>query len=395
MASITQYKTSTGVKRWRVDYRKPGSGRQYTKRGFSRRKDAEAWAAEHVVTAIAQGSYVDPVDSRTTVGALLPAWLEKKRLACKPSYLDDLEDAARVYVLPAWGHVALRDVTRSGVQRWVSDIASGRFTSEERQGSDARLEGKPKSASVVKRAHGVLAGVLDDAVADRLVATNAARGVTLPRKERSRHVYLTAPELFRLAGECGYHRSLVLTLGLTGMRWGEATALRIDDVDRARRRISVTKSATQVRGRVVIGSPKTSEVRSVFYPAMLDDILPLAGRHDDSLLFFDPDGLPGGYVRQLKSPKAEGWFARACDAAGLPRMTLHDLRHTAASLMVSTGASVKSVQRQLGHASAAMTLDVYADLFDADLESAAAGMEELLRSCDVGALLAPRPGAAA
>lgn len=68
------------------------------------------------------------------------------------------------------------------------------------------------------------------------------------------------------------------------------------------------------------------------------------------------------------------------EEAGLPAMRLHDLRHTAASLMVAAGANVKVVQRMLGHASAAMTLDVYADLFDSDLDEVASGMDGLVRS---------------
>ena len=69
---------------------------------------------------------------------------------------------------------------------------------------------------------------------------------------------------------------------------------------------------------------------------------------------------------------------------GLPHMTLHDLRHTAASLMIHAGANVKAVQRQLGHASAAMTLDVYADLFDDDLDALSEAMSDLLLRENVG-----------
>ena len=69
-------------------------------------------------------------------------------------------------------------------------------------------------------------------------------------------------------------------------------------------------------------------------------------------------------------------------------MTIHDLRHTAASLMVQSGANVKTVQRQLGHKSAAMTLDVYADLFDDDLDDLSERMGGLLFSRDVGKMWA-------
>ena len=372
MASLSQYQNKDGRKLWRVRYRKP-DGTQTDKRGFARRKDAEAWMAEHVVTALASGTYVDPADGQRTLGSLAEPWLAKKRLVVKPSYIDDLEGAWRKYVQPAFGMVPIATISRAGVQRWVADISQGRF------------DGSTKSATVVKRAYGILAGILDDAVADRLLGVNPARGVELPRKTRRAHVYLSPAELFALADASGRMRPFVLLLGLTGLRWGEATGLLVSDVDRTRHRIAVTKSATQVGSRVIVGTPKTYEMRSVFYPAMLDPLLPLHGRGADALLFDDPNGLPGGYIRQVGHPRhGSNWFTRACDAAGVERMTVHDLRHTAASLMVSAGASVKSVQRQLGHASAAMTLDVYADLFDSDLDSVAESMESMLQEYDVG-----------
>lgn len=90
------------------------------------------------------------------------------------------------------------------------------------------------------------------------------------------------------------------------------------------------------------------------------------------------DGLlwPGGDGKHLRRPHpTPGWFAKAVTASLVPRMTPHDLRHTAASLAVSAGANVKAVQKMLGHAGAAMTLDVYADLFDDDLEAVATALD--------------------
>ena len=76
------------------------------------------------------------------------------------------------------------------------------------------------------------------------------------------------------------------------------------------------------------------------------------------------------------SVRANSWFDKALDTAGLGRMTIHDLGHTAASLAVSAGANVKAVQRMLGHASAARTLDTYPDLFDDDLDIVAVRLDE-------------------
>jgi integrase len=83
-----------------------------------------------------------------------------------------------------------------------------------------------------------------------------------------------------------------------------------------------------------------------------------------------------------------GWFAKAVITSGVPRVTPHDLTHTAASLAVSAGANVTAVQRMLGHGSAAMTLDVYADLFDDDLEAVATALDQARARESVGKLWA-------
>jgi integrase len=112
------------------------------------------------------------------------------------------------------------------------------------------------------------------------------------------------------------------------------------------------------------------------------------GRGRDDLLF--PGD--GGY---LKRPHARsGWFDKAVTASGVPRATPHDLRHTAASLAVSAGANVKAVQKMLGHASAAMTLDIDADLFDDDLEAVATALHDA-RLRENAAKMRPRAGSEA
>lgn len=396
MANITKYQTTRGATLWRVRYRKPG-GRQTDKRGFKRKIDAERWAAKNVTVAQAEGTYIDPQAGKTTIGSLSTAWLAKKKLSCKPSYYDDLEDAYNKYVQPDWGAVPVSAVQREAVQTWAARISNGVKGKPDENGNDTWIA-KPKSASVVLRAHGILAGILDDAVTDRRIHSNPARGVELPRKTRRGHVYLTAAQLYALADQCeGRRRTLVLLLGLTGMRWGEAIGLTAGDVDKRRHRISVSKSATQVRRRIIVGTPKTHELRTVVYPDVLDaEIRELTkGRAQDDLLFPDPS-TADGYMHQPPSPKANGisWFARACERAGLERMRIHDLRHTAASLMVQAGANVKAVQRQLGHASAAMTLDTYADLFDDDLNVLGEAMSALVLG-NVGKMWAEGQGRAA
>ena len=183
------------------------------------------------------------------------------------------------------------------------------------------------------------------------------------------------------------HKVLAYVLAYTGLRWGEATGLRVRSVDLDRHRLWIEENAVMVGGEVHIGSTKSDEARGVPYPLFLhEDITRLcAGRSPDMILF-------GNGISHLKLPHSQsGWFAQAvlrCQAIDptFLRITPHDLRHTAASLAVSAGANVKAIQRMLGHASAAMTLDTYADLFEDDLDVVSLRLDEMRQKTLVGLL---------
>jgi len=174
---------------------------------------------------------------------------------------------------------------------------------------------------------------------------------------------------------CDLLALLVRLLAYTGLRYGEAVALRVRHVDLLHKRLRVVDNVTEPGGRQHTGTPKNDEARDVPLPAFLADALAehLAGRGPDAYLFATAAGTPlrAGNVRRLFDP--------AADAVGLPDLHMHDLRHTAASLAVSAGANVKVVQRMLGHKSAAMTLDVYADLFADDLDDVARRLDVRFR----------------
>lgn len=373
MVNITKYQTKDGV-RYRVRYRKP-DGTQTDKRGFKRKIDATNWAAEHVTIAKATNSYIDPQAGRATVGTLWPAWLAAKKVRCKASYIDSLEREWRHRVEPRWGSRELDSLTHSEVQEWVTLMHEG----IKARGADDEYEVKPVSASVVLRAEGILSGLCRQAVRDRLIGVNPCDDLELPKKRRKEHRYLSMEELMRLALSAGWRKLIVLVLGLTGVRWGELVGLQVKDVDLRRRRLWIRRNATEVKRRIVVNTPKSDRWRQVTYPAILDaDMHALVeGRDPESILFEGPDG---GYLRRTHGPNTKGsWFYWAKKRAGIEGdMTVHDLRHTAASLMVRAGANVKAVQRQLGHTSAAMTLDVYADLFDDDLDVVGEALNRLL-----------------
>lgn len=371
MATIEPYETANG-KRYRVRYRKPDRT-QTDKRGFKTKRDADAFAATVEVSKL-KGEFIDPAASKVLVGELGPNWLSRQT-HMKPSSFRPVEIAWRVHVEPAWGGVAVADVRKTAIQSWVSGMTAG-------------VEGqKPKGASTVIRAFGVLAAILDEAVDDRRILTNPARGVNLPRKPKKQHVYLTHEQVHSLAAEAKYP-TLILVLAYCGLRWGEATALRVRDLDTLRRRLRVEENAVMVGSKIEVGTPKSHKRRVVPFPRFLAE--PLAeqciGKHRDDLVF---PGEDGSYLRSARVHEDNrSWFAGAVKRSGVPRITPHDLRHSAASFAVSSGANVKAVQRMLGHSSAAMTLDVYADLFADDLDAVATALDNAVSAASVGKMWA-------
>ncbi|KQR52049.1 integrase [Leifsonia sp. Leaf336] len=390
MGTVTPYETGGG-RRWRVRYRTPDH-RQTDKRGFTTKRDAELFLA-NVEVSKAAGSYVDPRASRITVGELAVDWLANKRQAMKPSSFHSVETSWRVYVEPRWSATAVGSIRPSTVEQWIRELGEGSAVSTQRVRWTAD-ESRPRSATVVLRALGVLAGILDVALKDGRVAKNVARGADgTPRKHSSKtRRYLSHEEVIRFAeaAETDMQATLLIVLAYCGLRWGEATGLRVRDVVMLRRRLQVNRTATEVNGNVVEGLPKTWEKRSVPFPPFLAE--PLArlceGKEPDDLLFADRFG---GFLRRPSaSNNKRSWFLTALAQAGLERLTPHDLRHTAASLAVSSGANVKAVQRMLGHKSAAMTLDTYADLFEDDLDAVAMRLDAGGRQKNVGKVWAQR-----
>lgn len=372
MGFVTAYESAKG-RRYRARYAKP-DGTATEKRGFLTKREADLFLAS-VTVAKAVGNYIDPALSKVRIGDLAAAWLESKQPPMlRPASFQPLVTSWNAHVAPVWGGRELSSIRKSEVQAWVSAMATRR------------------SRSVVMRALGVLAGIIDVAVDDNRIATNPARNLrTLPKRGVSKpRVYLSHEQVSTLAANAA-HPTLILVLAYTGLRWGEATALRVRHVIPERRRFSVEENAVLVRWEIHVGAPKTHERRSVPYPERLAPLIHAAcgGKGPDGLLF-------GNGVTHMKHESGErSWFATAVRRAreedpSIPRLTPHDLRHTAASLAISAGANVKAVQRMLGHASAAMTLDTYADLFDEDLDGVAERMNDAMSDIPTSVGLASR-----
>lgn len=368
LATISKYENAKGETRYMVRWRQP-NGKTTKKRNLKTKREANAFANTVEVKKMT-GEYIAPSSGKITIGELGPDWLERQKGHMKPSGFRSYESCWRNHVKPRWAEIKISDVKFSEVQAWVSSLS-------------IKL-----SPSMVANAYSVLARILDDAVRDRLIPSNPARGVRLPKRTKRPNVYLSGEQLFRLADESGRYRSLVLLLGTVGLRWGEATALRVADVDFLRRRITLHRNAVTVGATTHVGSLKTGHNRTVPLAEFAAEAIAKTceGKKRDDLIW---PSASGDYLGPPAGNKS--WLSGAvsrCQKADktFPRITAHDLRHTAASLAISAGANVLVVQRMLGHASAAMTLDTYADLFDDDLNAVADRLDSLVPNlCPDGA----------
>jgi integrase len=212
----------------------------------------------------------------------------------------------------------------------------------------------------------------------------------LPRIPKNKRGHLYHDQIAKLAASVGEQGDVVLLLAYTGIRWGELAVLKVERTDSARRRIDIVEAVSNPNGTIVWGTPKPHASRYLPYPEFLD---PMRKKHmarkprSDLLL----TALISRVLRNTQSRRRR--FDRAVTeltAADLQfaRVTPHDLRRTAASLAASADAHVKSLQRMLDQASATTILDVYADLFDNDLDVVAAALNDRAVFSSVGEMWA-------
>jgi integrase len=472
------------VGRFRVD------GRLRSTRRFTAKREALA-EARRQEEAGKHAEWVDPAAGRVTVAEWFATWQEA-RVDRAPRTIEGECERFRSLVAPTFGDRPLRQVTHEDVARWAATMTSpvtGETASPARRRDAARL----------------LVALLDAAVDARRLRSNPARTPSgkvpaLPRAPKTKpHRYLSHEQLRRVAdaslrgtGADSQTRTLILLTALTGLRWGEVSALTVADVDPLRRRVHVTKAYTRLDdGTLLLGGTKTHARREVPLPATLTEAVAAqaAGRAPADLLFTGTRGGPlrresfdrsafrpavlaaGRAVRTLRDAlglRGSGLYddevvaavrrlqldgglepTGVCDAATwslvadvdrarrdgrtgraagtsavVPRamtrgekvsrtrllttlsgttlgpgaedfdtLTLHDLRHTAASLAISGGATVKAVQRMLGHESPVLTLSTYAGLFEDDLDALGETMSAAFQAAAAGP--GPAPAGAA
>jgi integrase len=308
------------------------------------------------------------VGAEMTLNQYLDRWLS---LAARPkvrpkSYADYAALLAR-YVRPSLGTFKLNQLTPLGIQSAYHQMLERKLSSR-----------------TVRYTHAVLHGALEQAVNWRQLARNPTMGVALPRVHRA------APRVFTVeqarlflseATKSRYGAAFVLAV-TTGLRPSELLALRWRDVDWPTRTIRVERALEKGSGWRFGPTKRPASRRQVqlqgWVARILSDIeaarkFDSSGTSPESEQIFHTlagDPLNSDYLgRQLR---------RILVRAGLPRIRLYDLRHTAASLALAAGAPVKAISEQLGHSNTAFTLDVYAHLLPHMQTEAVQRVEALL-----------------
>lgn len=354
-------------RQWRARY-VDTTGDEHTRR-FRLKSEAVDW-----LKAVARsGADIAPeVKGEWTVAQQYSHWIRRANIA--ETTRATRQHTWRAHVQERWGDVQVTKVKPPDVKAWIADLTEA-----------------DKGIPTIENALGVLRMVLTDAVSDKRLILNPCDGAKapkrLPTKKRRKDCYLSHKQVETLAKACGTDGLVVRFLAYTGLRWGEMAALTLGAVDLKRKRLDIDRTVSEADGRLIWKAPKDYERRSVPFPDFIaDELAPLlSGKVGDDLLFSAPEG---GVLR------VSHWRPRVFNPArdglkGFPKVTPHDLRHTAASLVVSAGGNVLALARMLGHEDPSMTLKVYADLFDSDLDALA----DVLTKARTAALKQPSPAA--
>lgn len=282
-----------------------------------------------------------------------------------------------LHLEPTFGDTPIGDITREQVGQWLIELAGKR------------------SPKLVKNVHNLASSILTDAMHDGLVTSNPFRGAVaaLPSVKHEEMVFLSRGEFDQLLAHVSEaYRSLVLTLAMTGLRWSEATALRICDVDVLAKRITVVRAWKRTpESYFVLGEPKSRQSRrTISIPdSLAAALVPLVTRSGDELLFLTAWDRPVRHanfrqrvwlpaIRAAQRCDTHQQAEKPCGCPGTLTKTprIHDLRHSHISWLVAAGWNLVKVQRRAGHESITTTIGTYSHLAPDDADEITAALDQ-------------------
>lgn len=355
----------------------PGTGKDIRRSIYAPTQKEARRKLTEAIAALDRSDYRDPC--KMTVGQWLDIWSAEYLGGVKPSTAYLYKERIRLHIKPAMAAVKLEALTPHVIQKFYNDLGKPRG-------------GKPGlSPKTVKSIHGILHRALQQAVAVGYIRANPSDSCILPRiKKLDLHPFDEAQTRAFLAEINGQRFEVLFAVALfTGMREGELLGLMWDCVDLDNFKIIVDKQLQLekgTKGSYVLVPTKSDKVRIV---TVAPWIMQLLRRHKaqqaeqrlqagpcwENSGFVFTNGL-GGHLALHTVIKD---FKRAATAIGRPDARFHDMRHSYAVAAIRSGDDIKTVQGNLGHATAAFTLDVYGHVTEQMKEASAERMEAYIR----------------
>ena len=375
----------------RITVGRDGQGRQL-RRSFSGKKQEDVLKKmQAAAVELTEGTYLAP--SKMTVGEWIDIWSKEYTNSIKPRTLDTYRQNIRIHIKPALGAIKLSALSAVDIQKFYNDLIRGGYNVTRNVKGKVITENRQFSPKTIKNIHGTLHKCLEKAVALGYIKFNPADRPELPRIEKTDIKPLddTGIKLFLSAIKGNDYETLYTVALFTGMRRAEIIGLSWDCIDFENGTILIKQQLQKhsgTEGKYVLTTTKNSRWRTIT-PA--DGVMKLLKRRqieqiqdrfvagdawDNPMNLVFTDKL-GGY---LSGNTVYANFKRVAASIGLPDARLHDLRHTYATAAIRSGDDIKTVQENLGHHTAAFTLDVYGHVTEQMKRESAARMDAFMAS---------------
>lgn len=352
----------------------PGTGKQIQRSVTGKTQKEVAKKLKEATAAIDSGTYIAP--SKLTVGQWLDTWAEEYLGGVKPLTVSSYKSSIKTHLKPGLGALRLEALSTHTLQAFLN-------------GLEKEKELSPKT---IKNVHGVLHAALQQAVSNGYIRFNPADACVLPRRVKKEIQPLDEDQISAFLKAIKDHplRDLFEFTLFTGLREGEALGLQWSCVDFQKGTILVNKQLQLVRGskgEYALVPTKNSKGRSITVAPYVLTILRRARKtqlenrlrygecwYNSGLVFTDVLG------ENLKHNTVYKNFKRIVVEMGLPDVRFHDLRHSYAVASIRSGDDVKTVQENLGHATASFTLDTYGHVTEQMKKESANRMEQFIQA---------------
>ena len=315
----------------------------------------QAEVREKLRQAIADAEKLDfSKTGQYTVGQWMDIWFENyAKVKTRPSSHQTYRGYIEHHIKPHIGDIPLNKLTTLDLQMLYKELLT--------EGRVVRIESRKQprglSPKTVRNINQIISSAMDQAIAQKLILTNPTNGCALPQVEHQEMKTLSADQLsafLREAKETGVYEMYYFELA-TGLRRGELLGLKWEDVDWHRRTIRICRQVARINGEIVEAPLKTKNAyRTISLGDGAMSVLETQEKKsDDEYIFPSPNGGP------ISPDSVQNMLNRVLKRAGLPKIRVHDLRHTFATLALQNGVDIKTVSGMLGHYSAGFTLDTY------------------------------------